>query len=117
MNTLIKPAIFLSFTLMMVSACANASGGIALGATRVIYPAEAKQTSLAITNSNKKERYFRLTESGEALNRRHEALHNDIYARDEAVFATLSDAELNQMLAFAQTLTAHFDERLQQAKD
>jgi P pilus assembly chaperone PapD len=58
MNTLIKPGLFLSFILMMVSACANASGGIALGATRVIYPAEAKQTSLAITNSNKQERYL-----------------------------------------------------------
>ena len=56
MNTLIKPGLFLSFILMMVSACANASGGIALGATRVIYPADAKQTSLAITNSNKQER-------------------------------------------------------------
>ncbi|HCR1927732.1 fimbria/pilus periplasmic chaperone, partial [Enterobacter roggenkampii] len=58
MNTLIKPGLFLSFILMMVSACANASGGIALGATRVIYPADAKQTSLAITNSNKQERYL-----------------------------------------------------------
>jgi hypothetical protein len=57
MNTLIKPGLILSFILMMVSA-ANASGGIALGATRVIYPAEAKQTSLAITNSNKQERYL-----------------------------------------------------------
>ena len=52
MNTLIKPGLFLSLILMMVSACANASGGIALGATRVIYPADAKQTSLAITNSS-----------------------------------------------------------------
>ena len=51
MNTLIKPGLFLSFILMMVSASANASGGIALGATRVIYPADAKQTSLAITKS------------------------------------------------------------------
>lgn len=58
MNTLIKPGLILSFILMMVSASANASGGIALGATRVIYPADAKQTSLAITNSNKQERYL-----------------------------------------------------------
>lgn len=58
MNMLIKPGLLLSFILMMVSACANASGGIALGATRVIYPADAKQTSLAITNSNKQERYL-----------------------------------------------------------
>lgn len=35
MNTLIKPGLFLAFILMMVSASANASGGIALGATRV----------------------------------------------------------------------------------
>ena len=49
MNMLIKPGLLLSFILMMVSACANASGGIALGATRVIYPADAKQTSLALS--------------------------------------------------------------------
>lgn len=35
----------------------QAAGGIALGATRVIYPSEAKQTSLAISNSDTKERY------------------------------------------------------------
>ena len=57
MNMLIKPGLMLSFILMMVSTCANASGGIALGATRVIYPADAKQTSLAITNSKKQERF------------------------------------------------------------
>ena len=43
---------------LMVSLPAHAAGGIALGATRVIYPAEAKQTSLAITNSHKQERYL-----------------------------------------------------------
>ena len=58
MNTLIKPGLFLAFILMMVSASANASGGIALGATRVIYPADAKQTSLSISNSDTKERYL-----------------------------------------------------------
>lgn len=36
----------------------QAAGGIALGATRVIYPSEAKQTSLAISNSDTKERYL-----------------------------------------------------------
>ena len=36
----------------------QASGGIALGATRVIYPADAKQTSLSINNSDNKERYL-----------------------------------------------------------
>nr|WP_232062591.1 type 1 fimbria chaperone FimC [Buttiauxella agrestis] len=36
----------------------QAAGGIALGATRVIYPADAKQTSLSINNSDNKERYL-----------------------------------------------------------
>lgn len=58
MSILIKPGLIFSFILMMISLPAQASGGIALGATRVIYPAEAKQTSLAITNSNKEERYL-----------------------------------------------------------
>lgn len=58
MNTLFKPGLIISLILLLVSTSANASGGIALGATRVIYPAEAKQTSLAITNSNKQERYL-----------------------------------------------------------
>ncbi|MDK1705091.1 fimbria/pilus periplasmic chaperone [Serratia rubidaea] len=34
------------------------AGGIALGATRVIYPADAKQTSLAVTNSDKNQRFL-----------------------------------------------------------
>ncbi|ABP59673.1 type 1 fimbria chaperone FimC [Enterobacter sp. 638] len=58
MNSLNKPGLILSIILMMVSLSVEASGGIALGATRVIYPADAKQTSLAITNSNKQERYL-----------------------------------------------------------
>lgn len=57
MNSLIKPGLIFSLILMMISLPVQASGGIALGATRVIYPADAKQTSLAITNSNKQERY------------------------------------------------------------
>ena len=58
MNSLIKPGLIFSLILMMISLPVQASGGIALGATRVIYPADAKQTSLAITNSNKQERYL-----------------------------------------------------------
>lgn len=34
------------------------AGGVALGATRVIYPADAKQASLAVTNSDKKQRFL-----------------------------------------------------------
>jgi len=47
-------AIFLFITPYAV----NADGGISLGATRVIYPAEAKQTSLAVNNSDKKSRFL-----------------------------------------------------------
>lgn len=45
------PALLCTF-LFTVAGVAQA-GGIALGATRVVYPAQAKQTSLAITNSDK----------------------------------------------------------------
>lgn len=44
--------------LLITSFNAQAAGGVALGATRVIYPADAKQTSLSINNSDSKERYL-----------------------------------------------------------
>lgn len=44
--------------LLFVSLNVQAAGGIALGATRVIYPADAKQTSISINNSDTKERYL-----------------------------------------------------------
>jgi fimbrial chaperone protein len=37
---------------------AHASGGISLGATRVIYPADAQQISLSVSNSGDKERFL-----------------------------------------------------------
>lgn len=43
---------------LLINFSAQAGGGIGLGATRVIYPADAKQTSLSITNSDTKERYL-----------------------------------------------------------
>lgn len=58
MNKLYKAASALMLSLMITSLNAQAAGGIALGATRVIYPADAKQTSLAITNSDLKERFL-----------------------------------------------------------
>lgn len=42
---------------LMVSSSSWA-GGIALGATRVIYPADVKQTSLAVNNSDKQARFL-----------------------------------------------------------
>lgn len=44
--------------LLVTAFNAQANGGIALGATRVIYPADAKQISLSINNSDDKERYL-----------------------------------------------------------
>lgn len=41
-----------------VSLPAYSAGGISLGATRVIYPADAQQTSLSISNSGDKERFL-----------------------------------------------------------
>lgn len=42
----------------IISSAVNAEGGISLGATRVIYPAEAKQTSLAVNNSDNNSRFL-----------------------------------------------------------
>ncbi|URO00269.1 type 1 fimbria chaperone FimC [Leclercia adecarboxylata] len=58
MSIFFKSVPIVSFIFLLFSGVASASGGIALGATRVIYPADAKQTSLAIANSNKQERYL-----------------------------------------------------------
>ncbi|MEJ5074470.1 type 1 fimbria chaperone FimC [Enterobacter ludwigii] len=58
MIRLINKTLFLSMLMFIAALPAQAAGGIALGATRVIYPADAKQTSLALSNSNKQERYL-----------------------------------------------------------
>ena len=49
---------FILLLFLFPVASVQAAGGIALGATRVIYPADAKQTSLSISNSDTKERYL-----------------------------------------------------------
>ncbi|RJT21487.1 type 1 fimbria chaperone FimC [Buttiauxella izardii] len=58
MTTLFKQGSAIMLCLLMLGFNVQAAGGIALGATRVIYPAEAKQTSLSIKNSDNKERYL-----------------------------------------------------------
>lgn len=47
MMTKIKLLMLIIFYLI-ISASAHAAGGIALGATRIIYPADAKQTAVWI---------------------------------------------------------------------
>lgn len=58
MTTLFKECSAIMLCLLMLCFNAQAAGGVALGATRVIYPAEAKQTSLSINNSDSKERFL-----------------------------------------------------------
>ena len=58
MNNLIKSGAIVLLSWFISSFTVQAAGGIGLGATRVIYPADAKQTSLSITNSDKTERYL-----------------------------------------------------------
>ena len=43
---------------LIISASAHAAGGIALGATRIIYPADAKQTAVWIRNNHTNERFL-----------------------------------------------------------
>ena len=58
MMTKIKLLMLIIFYLI-ISASAHAAGGIALGATRIIYPADAKQTAVWIRNSHTNERLHR----------------------------------------------------------
>lgn len=48
----------LIFILLFTFAMSVQAGGVALGATRVIYPADSKQISLAVTNSDDNNRYL-----------------------------------------------------------
>lgn len=57
MNIFLKPGWIVGL-LLSISLPVKAAGGIALGATRVIYPAEDKQTSLSISNSDGKSRFL-----------------------------------------------------------
>lgn len=52
---------FLKFTsviLMMLFVCTKSEAGVALGATRVIYPSDQKQVTLAITSSNNSDNFL-----------------------------------------------------------
>ena len=57
MMTKIKLLMLIIFYLI-ISASAHAAGGIALGATRIIYPVDAKQTAVWIRNSHTNERFL-----------------------------------------------------------
>lgn len=59
-NYLKNSALILFFTLMsgFAYSASNQNSGIALGATRIIYPQDAKQTSLSVINHSPKERFL-----------------------------------------------------------
>ncbi|RCX00332.1 MULTISPECIES: type 1 fimbria chaperone FimC [Kosakonia] len=57
MNIFLKSGWIISL-LLSIALPVKAAGGIALGATRVIYPAGDKQTSLSISNSDGKARFL-----------------------------------------------------------
>lgn len=57
MMTKIKLLMLIIFYLI-ISASTHAAGGIALGATRIIYPADAQQTAVWIRNSHTNERFL-----------------------------------------------------------
>ncbi len=58
MNDNFRTGLFFLWLLLFLPFTSQAAGGVALGATRVIYPAGAQQTSLAITNSDVRDRYL-----------------------------------------------------------
>ncbi|RUT67400.1 molecular chaperone [Morganella morganii] len=50
--------IIFSFIVVLLFPAMASAGGIALGATRIIYPMEEKQVSLAVTNTDEKNRFL-----------------------------------------------------------
>lgn len=76
MMTKIKLLMLIIFYLI-ISASAHAAGGIALGATRIIYPADAKQTAVWIRNSHTNERFLvnSWIENSSGVKESHSSLH------------------------------------------
>ena len=58
---------------------------------------------------NRKEVYFRLTEAGEGLYLALTDLREKLTARDEAIFATLTDDQYQGILRFARQYSDHLD--------
>ncbi len=61
---------------------------------------------------NKKEIYFRLTESGKEIFTIHEELHNEFRERDKVVFEQLTETQFDSMLGFLETYSRHLDEEI-----
>lgn len=53
-----KPVLMLAALVSCTLSSASIAGGVSLGATRIIYPAEARQISLMVNNSDDKSRFL-----------------------------------------------------------
>lgn len=62
---------------------------------------------------NKKEIYFKLTEQGKVVFNTHEKLHQEIQARDEAIFNQISDKQYDAMLVFLENYSHHLDKEIE----
>ena len=61
---------------------------------------------------NKKEIYFRLTETGMDIFKTHEKLHHGFDERDRPVFEQLSEKEMDAILCFAKAYNEHLDDEI-----
>lgn len=66
---------------------------------------------------NKKERYFTLTDKGHKVFEIHESLNNEFFNRDKPVFDSVSSADLERMIAFAQTYSQYLDAEIVKTKE
>ena len=61
---------------------------------------------------NKKEIYFRLTDSGKEVEQVHDQLHREFQERDAAVFGAVTDQQYESMLEFIQLYSSHLDDQI-----
>ena len=64
------------------------------------------------TLDNKKEIYFKLTQSGRDIYQLHEQLHKEFEERDRVVFDQMSEDEYRHMMTFIDKYNHHLDEEI-----
>jgi DNA-binding MarR family transcriptional regulator len=62
---------------------------------------------------NQKEIYFRLTKQGKAINKVHAALHKEFQERDKAIFAQVTEEQVDSMLGFLEKYSRHLDAEIE----
>lgn len=63
-------------------------------------------------SENKKEIYYRLTESGWKIFKIHEDMHTEFIRRDETVFNNFSKEELDTIIRFAKQYNLHLNNKI-----